>query len=289
MPNPLAPGRVAGGSSGGSAAALAAGLADAALGTDSGGSIRVPAACCGVVGFKPRHGLVSLEGCYPLAPSFDHAGPMARSVAECTAMMSTLVPGFEPAPPPDLGELAVGVAWTEQADPLVRERVEAAAAAVPGARPVDLPQPPGEVGAVFRREVAEVHEELFATESARYGENVRIKVEQALELTDAEYDAGRRARADYAEAMEAACAGLDLVLTPTMAFVAPGVDRGDLEIREAVIRFTFPFNALGWPALALPCGAAEWGLPASLQLVSPRGDDALVLAAGERLEAAAPA
>ena len=77
VPNPLRPGRIAGGSSGGSAAALAAGLADAGLGTDSGGSIRIPAACCGVVGFKPTFGLVPLDGCFPLAPSFDHAGPLA--------------------------------------------------------------------------------------------------------------------------------------------------------------------------------------------------------------------
>src|SRR5262249_54915793 len=76
VPSPLGEGRIAGGSSGGSAAALAAGLADAALGTDSGGSIRIPAACCGIVGFKPTYGLVSLDGCFPLAPSWDHAGPM---------------------------------------------------------------------------------------------------------------------------------------------------------------------------------------------------------------------
>src|SRR5436853_4624041 len=92
VPNPSAPGRSAGGSSGGSAAALAAGLADAALGTDTGGSIRIPAAYCGVVGFKPTYGLVSLEGCWPLAPSYDHAGPMARTVSECVAMMEALVP-----------------------------------------------------------------------------------------------------------------------------------------------------------------------------------------------------
>src|ERR671932_464963 len=92
VPNPLAPGRSAGGSSGGSAAALAAGLADAALGTDTGGSIRIPAACCGIVGLKPTYGLVSLDGCFPLAPSFDHAGPMARDVATCTAMLRVLAP-----------------------------------------------------------------------------------------------------------------------------------------------------------------------------------------------------
>src|SRR3954464_12659181 len=95
VPNPVREGRIAGGSSGGSAAALAAGLADAALGTDTGGSIRIPASWCGVVGFKPTHGLVPIDGCFPLAPSFDHAGPMARSVAGCAAMMRALAPGFE--------------------------------------------------------------------------------------------------------------------------------------------------------------------------------------------------
>src|SRR5262245_66046974 len=94
VPNPIAPGRVAGGSSGGSAAALALGLADAALGSDTGGSIRIPAACCGVVGFKPTWGLVPLDGCFPLAPSLDHAGPMAPSVEGCTAVLESLVHGF---------------------------------------------------------------------------------------------------------------------------------------------------------------------------------------------------
>ena len=99
VPNPIAPGRIAGGSSGGNAAALAAGLADAALGTDSGGSVRIPAACCGNVGFKPTYGLVPLEGCFPLAPSFDHAGPMARDVDGCVRMMARAAPGFEPRRP----------------------------------------------------------------------------------------------------------------------------------------------------------------------------------------------
>jgi aspartyl-tRNA(Asn)/glutamyl-tRNA(Gln) amidotransferase subunit A len=89
VPNPVAPNRTAGGSSAGSAAALAAGLADAALGSDSGGSIRIPAACCGLVGFKPSRGLVALEGCFPLAPGFDHAGPMGRDVETCARMLES--------------------------------------------------------------------------------------------------------------------------------------------------------------------------------------------------------
>ena len=127
VPNPLAAGRTAGGSSSGCGAALAAGLADAALGSDSGGSIRIPAACCGVVGFKPSHGLVSLEGCFPLSPSFDHAGPMARDTDGCGRMLEALAPGFERAELGSLEELELGVAWLDRAEPLVRARVEAAA------------------------------------------------------------------------------------------------------------------------------------------------------------------
>jgi aspartyl-tRNA(Asn)/glutamyl-tRNA(Gln) amidotransferase subunit A len=282
VPNPAAPGRMAGGSSGGSAAALAAGLAEAALGSDSGGSIRIPAACCGVVGFKPSYGLVSLEGCFPLAPSFDHAGPMAASVGVCTSMMSALADDFEPRTLESLEELEVGIAWIEEADTLVHARVREAAGRFPRAQEAEFPLPEG-VGRVFMREVADVHRDLFAEYADSYGDNVRTKIEQCLALTDAEYERGLSAREEYRERCEEAWGDLDLLVTPTLGFVAPPLPADDLELRETVIRFTFPFNALGWPALAQPCGAAEDGLPASLQLVGR--DDALVLSAGALLEA----
>jgi Asp-tRNA(Asn)/Glu-tRNA(Gln) amidotransferase A subunit family amidase len=285
VPNPIAPGRIAGGSSGGSAAALAAGLADAALGSDSGGSIRIPAACCGVVGFKPTFDLVPLDGCFPLAPTFDHAGPMARSVAECAATLEALAPGFRAERAVALDELEVAVAWTGLAEPLVRERVLAAAALFPRARPVDLPFPE-RIGRLFMREVADVHRSLFAEHADEYGDNVRTKVERCLEVTDDEAETARRAREDYRTAAEAALGTADLLLTPTLAMVAPPSGTDDLEIRERMIQYTIPFNALGWPALALPAGRAEDGLPASIQLVGRPGADALVLAAGEALEGA---
>jgi aspartyl-tRNA(Asn)/glutamyl-tRNA(Gln) amidotransferase subunit A len=283
VPNPVAPGRLAGGSSGGSAAALAAGLADAALGTDSGGSIRIPAAWCGVVGFKPTHGLVPLDGCFPLAPSFDHAGPMARSVPECTSMLTTLVPDFRARRIESLDGLELGMAWSEQADPLVRARVEEAGRRFPRARQLALPLPE-RVASVFMREVADVHRDLFREHAARYGENVRIKVERCLAVTDDELEEGLRGRETYRERCLERLEGVDLLLTPTVPFVAPPADTDELTIRDAAIRFTYPFNVLGWPALAIPCGPAENGLPASVQLVGRPGDDALVLAAGEQLE-----
>ncbi|MGH2945533.1 MAG: amidase [Solirubrobacteraceae bacterium] len=283
VPNPVAPGRTAGGSSGGCAAALAAGLVEAAIGTDSGGSIRIPAACCGTVGFKPSHGLVPLDGCFPLAPSFDHAGPMALSVADCRRMLEALAPGFVPASVQDLEEVSVGVAWTDLADPLVRERVEEVAARFPRRRRVELPLAE-HLSHAFMGEVADVHRDLFAAERDRYGPNVRYKVEKALALSDEKLARSVEERERYRELMAELCAGVDLLVTPAVGFVAPPADSDELALRAAMIRFTFPFNALGWPALALPCGPAELDLPASVQLVSPAGDDALVLAVGERLE-----
>jgi aspartyl-tRNA(Asn)/glutamyl-tRNA(Gln) amidotransferase subunit A len=284
VPNPVAPGRMAGGSSGGSAAALAARQAEAALGSDSGGSIRIPAACCGIVGFKPSFGVVPLDGCFPLAPSFDHAGPMGRTVEACTQMMAVLAPGSADGVLGSLEEVEVGVAWVDRADPLVRERVLTAAAHFPRRRDVELPFP--EPSALFRREVADVHRELFLENADAYGENVRVKVEACLKVTDAEYEAGLRERERYRERMAEVVNGLDLLVTPTLAMVAPPLPTDELELRERNIQFTYPFNELGWPALALPCGPAEDGLPASVQLVGKAGDDRLVLAAGRLLEQA---
>ena len=225
-----------------------------------------------------------IEGCFPLAPSFDHVGPMARDVAGCERMMAALVPGFEPAGLDSLGDLRVGVAWTERAHPLVRERVEAVAARVAGARRVGLPLP-DDVGPAFAYEAGQVHEELFREHRELYGENMATKVERALRLDADRVSASVASRERYREQMAELLEDLDLVLTPTLTMVAPRLGIGDLALRERVIELTFPFNAIGAPALAMPCGPAEDGLPASVQLAGKPGDDALVLAAGRRLEA----
>ncbi len=282
VPNPAAPGRVAGGSSGGSAAAIAAGDVELALGTDSGGSIRIPAAWCGIVGFKPTYGLVPADGCFPLAASYDHVGPMAASVEGCEELMRALAPGFEPSPLESLDELAVGVAWLGDADPLVAARVADAASHFPQRRELEFPLAADDYR-LFMREVADVHRALFPGNEDLYGDNVRGKIERCLAVTDDEVAAAERQRAEYRERTAAALDGLDLLVTPTIGFVAPPADVDELTIRERGIRFTYPFDSLGWPALALPCGPAEDGFAASIQLVGRPGDDSRVLAAGRLL------
>ena len=254
-----------------------------ALGTDSGGSIRIPAAWCGIVGFKPTYDLVPTGGCFPLAPSYDHLGPMGPTVETCIDVMGALLRGFSVAALDSLARLHVGVAWLEGCDPLVRERVRAAAAVFPRARPVEFPFPDRAEYAIFMREAADVHRGLFPEQADSYGDNVRMKLERCLAIDDAAVAAGVRARADYRRRAEQALAGLDLLLTPTVEFVAPPDDVDELAIRERGIRLTYPFDSLGWPALALPCGPAEDGLPASVQLVGRPGDDARVLAVGALL------
>ena len=141
VPNIRFPGYVAGGSSGGCAAAIAAGEADVGLGTDTGGSIRIPAACCEVVGFKPTFGLVPLDGCFPLAPSFDHAGPLAMDVAGCAEMMRALA-GLSLPALDSLEDVRLGIAWLDYAEAEVRNVIDAAACRLPGALPVE-PRPSG--------------------------------------------------------------------------------------------------------------------------------------------------
>jgi Asp-tRNA(Asn)/Glu-tRNA(Gln) amidotransferase A subunit family amidase len=177
------------------------------------------------------------------------------------------------------------VAWTARADPLVERQVERAAALMPSRDPLEVPFPDG-VYPAFAREAADVHRELFAAHRELYGENVARKVAWALKVPDAAVDAALAARERYRERIAALSADLDLLVTPTIPMVAPALGIGDLALRERMIELTLPWNTVGAPALALPCGPAEDGLPASIQLVGKPGEDATVLAAGRLLERA---
>jgi aspartyl-tRNA(Asn)/glutamyl-tRNA(Gln) amidotransferase subunit A len=252
VPNPSSPGLTAGGSSGGSAAALVLGLADAALGTDTGGSIRIPAACCGIVGFKPTYGLLPIDGVFPLAPTFDHAGPLARDVAGCIELLALDVPSVE------LGDLSVATAWGD--------------VPVPGAR-VDFPTAEA-VAPAFMREVGDVHRDLYPENAELYGENIRGKIERCIALGDGAYEAAVRARTEHRERAEEAFGDHDVLVTPVLSCPVPAADCAEIEVRAAMTLYTFPFNALGWPALAV----------GGVQIVGRPGDDALVLGFGRALE-----
>jgi aspartyl-tRNA(Asn)/glutamyl-tRNA(Gln) amidotransferase subunit A len=282
VPNPRFPGRLAGGSSGGTAAAIAAGDVELGLGTDSGGSIRIPAAWCAVVGFKPTFDLVPTDGCFPLAPSYDHVGPLASSVEGCAELMRALVPELEEAEV-DLGALEVGVSWLAEAEPEVAALVASAAERFPRRRTVELPLPDRAENALFMREVADVHRGLFPERADEYGETIRWKLELCNEVTGAEVERALALRKEYRTTCEGLFEGLDLLVTPTVAIAPPPASGDERELRGRVTRLTYPFDLLGWPALALPAGLTPEGLPASIQLVGRPGDDALVLAAGAAL------
>jgi Asp-tRNA(Asn)/Glu-tRNA(Gln) amidotransferase A subunit family amidase len=185
---------------------------------------------------------------------------MARSVADCARAMEALAPGFALV---DASELRVASSW--------------GVAQLLGAEPIEFPFP-DDVGPAFMREVAEVHGDLFAEHADEYGANVRTKVERCLAVTDAEHRAAARRRDDYREVADRALTGFDLLLVPTLGLEPPPADVDELTVREAMIRFTFPFNCLGWPALSIALGER------SVQLVGRPGDDGLVLAAGLSLE-----
>ena len=211
-------------------------------------------------------------------------GPMAQDVAGCVELMRGLVPGLD-GPARVAGGAAVGVAWLDLCDPLVRERLTAAAALFPRRVPVEFPYGDGTQPA-FMREIADVHRELYDESAELYGDNIRPKIERCLAVQDGEVAAAARARELYREQAEEALGASRLLFAPTTAFVAPEADVDEIAERGSFVQFTYPFNALGWPALALPVGDAEDGLPASAQIVGRPGDDALVLAAGLALEQA---
>jgi Asp-tRNA(Asn)/Glu-tRNA(Gln) amidotransferase A subunit family amidase len=205
-------------------------------------------------------------------------------VDDCARMMSALAPDLDPVPDLSPGDVSVGVAWIGEADPLVRSRVEEAAATFPGHRELHLPAMPPGIQHVRMRETAETHVKLFSDYRDRYGHDVAEKLDRCMEVTDREYEAGLRTRERYRERLAELMRGVDVILTPTLPMVAPPVGIGDLALRDRLTVFTYPFNAIGAPALAVPCGAAEEGLPASVQVAARPGMDALVLGLGALLE-----
>jgi Asp-tRNA(Asn)/Glu-tRNA(Gln) amidotransferase A subunit family amidase len=284
--NPFAPTKMPGGSSSGSAVAVAAGLVRIAIGTDSGGSVRVPAAWCGAVGLKPTFGAIPLAGCAPLAPSLDTGGVIARSVGDCALAVSVVAHDPRLAEPPAaVRGLRVGLlegAFEGDASVnICRSALDEWAENGAILRPVDLGWHRRALGDVYTSEFAtlwgnrvDVHPDLFSAE-------VRAGVEAGRRVTRVEYlTAMRNVEVRRIQAL-AAAADVDVVASPTVPLLPPPLS--DPDPTRAAGRNTRIFNGLGWPAISLPCGFLD-GLPVGLQLAAVPGQDARVLAAAAQLE-----
>ena len=318
--NPWNTERIPGGSSGGSAAALAADDCPGALGTDTGGSIRIPSACCGVTGLKPTYGLVSRTGITPLSWSLDVVGPMARTVDDCALLLDTLA-GYDPTDPDSMDvpllnyTAALSAARSpEEAvrgtrisvptnyffhpiDPEVEAAVRAAIATYSemGATVVELAMPAalddffGVYRGVQRPEAYTYHSDMgwLTTRADRYSPTVRANIEAGADISARDYIQAQQARRAFTREMLALMAQVDVLLTPTMALPAPRADESDTPLRaggeivpDGTLRCTFPFNMTGQPALSLPCGFTSDGMPIGLQIVGARFGEATILRLG---------
>ncbi|HXV32606.1 MAG TPA: amidase [Gaiellaceae bacterium] len=269
--NPVHPGRTTGGSSSGNAAALAAGLCELGLGTDTGCSIRLPSACCGTVGLKPSWGSVSTEGVCPLVPTLDTVGPMARSVADVALTWSVLT--GKPVPEPRLAGLTVGLLTrpptvgdgSTPPESLAGEewvgRLEELGARV--VRAV-IPEPEGNTWPLFFHEAARSHAATFPARADEYSDNVRTKLELAQRVDPDEVATAYVALERWRRYEPV----VDLYVSPCIGIDLPPEDCDELEVRIPFSAFLRPFNLLGWAGLAI----------GNLQLVAPR--DEVVLAAG---------
>jgi aspartyl-tRNA(Asn)/glutamyl-tRNA(Gln) amidotransferase subunit A len=289
--NPHDPARVAGGSSGGSAVAVATGMAALALGTDTGGSIRIPAAFCGASGLKPTFGRVSLDGVFPLARTLDHAGPIARTPADVALFYDVLA---GPGPELDVGFQRVAVCpdlHLYEPTPGIAKAFAAArdAFAALGCEIVETRFPGAEeiypaYAAVQRAEAARVHRDLFPARADEYGPDVRERLFAAQEVTLADYIAATEARDRARGAFARLFAQADVLLTPVAAVPPEPRDepRPD-EFRNGVLPYTVPQDMAGLPACAVPVGTDELGLPVAVQLTGPPWAERRVLAAADAL------
>src|SRR5262245_49503866 len=283
--NPWNPEHVAGGSSGGSGAAVAAGLVDAALGTDTAGSVRIPAAFCGVTGARPSAGLVPTDGVFPISWTLDAVGPLARSAGECRRVLEVIAGRpLEGDPPRRVG---VVTSLFEGADPRVAAACEEALACLPG-RPEAVELPLNDEVATITQlillpEATNAHLHWLRTRLSDYGEDVRSRLLAGLLLPPTAYVTGRRTRSWVRAEYERALGDYDLLVAPAMPFTAPRLDAIPPEYRLALMPYNSYAALLGLPVTVAPCGLVD-GLPVALALTGRAGEDGTPLAAAQALE-----
>lgn len=298
--NPNDPTRIPGGSSGGSAIAVVAGMCAGALGSDSGGSIRIPAALCGCVGLKPTYGSIPLEGAVPLGWSLDHAGPLTRTVADAELLFQVLS-GQPARRRPVLRDLRLGVMQGptfRSVQPPVRTAVESAVGQLRRAglrtRAVEIRELAWAEAiqlVTLRSEASTFHARWLRTRPRSYGEDVRIRLQLGALIPASDYVLAQQGRARLREALRQAFRQVDVLAMPTTPIVAPEVGerrvrwgRKEEPVDAALVRLTLPFNLSGLPALSVPCPVSS-GLPVGLQLVAPWGAEGSLFAAARALEA----
>ena len=269
--NPARPGRTTGGSSSGNAAAVAGGLCELGIGTDTGCSVRLPSAACDIVGLKTRLGNVPVDGVFPLCPSFDTVGPLGRSVADVAALWSVL--SGRPVPEPTLAGRTIGLLRRAPnlADGRETEASDVAEAWVGrlealGARVVEaeMPGPAADTWPVFLHEAARSHAETFPSRADEYGKAIRAKLEAARRVEPEAVLDGYRALLAWRQLVP----DVDLYVSPCVAIDLPAEDADELDVRLPLSSFLRWVNLLGWSGLAI----------GNLHLVAP--DDETVLAAG---------
>jgi len=308
--NPHAPGHVAGGSSSGSAASVAAGMALGSVGTDTGGSIRIPAAACGVVGLKPTFGELSCDGVVPLGASLDHVGPLASTVADAAIIFRVMAgqhvgvgqnrrnsaTSDRPNRPARLG--LPRAYFLDLLDDDVRDAFDGALARLKGAgcqiedvsiAEADL------IAATYRTtvlyEAFRIHEQTLNDRPDDYSPGVRDRLEMGRDVSTTMYDQAQHDRGRLSQSVDTALGGVDALVLPTLPIPAPVLGTNAVEIggstqdvRQLTLRLTQLFDLTGHPAISLPCGTTGSGLPCGAQLVGHLGETSELLALAARYE-----
>ena len=306
--NPWDPTRVPGGSSGGSGAAVASSQCTASLGSDSGGSIRIPAAVCGVVGLKPTYGRVSRHGAIPLAWSLDHVGPLTKTVEDAAIMLAAIAgpdpkdPSASSRPFPDYRQemrgsirgLRLGVPrqyFFQHVDPEIQKLVSAAILQLEnlGATRVEVDIPDLEICSAMEAhitlaEATSYHEPYLKKQADDYGPGVRTNLEAGRYLLASDYVKSQRARTLLQRNFNEAFKQAEVIVSPTVPALPPLIGEvlvqsgGQQEnVIDAFLRFNIPYDLTGFPAISLPCGFSASGLPVGLQIAGKAFDEATIL------------